>query len=585
MARLLSINVGLPRDIPWHGKTVHTGVWKTPAPGRRMARRLNIDGDGQGDLQGHGGEHRAVFVYQIDSYRYWQTQLGRTDFVHGQFGENFTVDGLPDMEVCIGDRYRIGSALFEVTQPRVTCYRVGIRMNNPQMPALLVAHHRPGFYFRVIEEGEVEAGEEIVQVFADPARLTIAEADALLYLPGRDKSRLERALRIPALSAGWRSSFQSLLEHESQGGSTAGNPASGPVAAPAWTGFRPLRVVDKRRESSNVTSLALEPGDGRPLVAARPGQFIVLRLKPAPEASDLLRSYSLSGEPSEERWRISIKRESNGAARSYVETQLKVGDVIDASAPRGAFTLAQGDGPVVLLSAGIGSTPVLAMLQALVAGGSRREIWWIHGARNQAEHAFAAEVLGLLKLLPNGHSHIRYSAPGPTDRPRVDFDAAGRLDVHVLQALDAPREADFYLCGPPAFMSSLTADLASWGVSAERLHSENFGSGPALTPGVVAAPLRPPHLPDRSAGEGPMVSLARSNLALRWDSAFQSLLELAEACDVPVRWACRTGVCHNCESGLIAGAVDYFVEPLTPPASGNLLICCSRPRADVVLDL
>jgi ferredoxin-NADP reductase/MOSC domain-containing protein YiiM len=585
MARLLSINVGLPRDIPWQGKTVHTGVWKTPAPGRRMARRLNIDGDGQGDLQGHGGEHRAVFVYQIDSYRYWQTQLGRTNFVHGQFGENFTVDGLPDMEVCIGDRYRIGSALFEVTQPRVTCYRVGIRMNNPQMPALLVAHHRPGFYFRVIEEGEVEAGQEIVQVFADPARLTIAEADALLYLPGRDKSKLERALRIPALSAGWRSSFQSLIEHESQGGSTAGNPASGPVAAPAWAGFRPLRVVDKRRESSNVTSLALEPGDGRPLVAARPGQFIVLRLKPAPEAPALLRSYSLSGEPSEKRWRISIKREPNGAAGSYVETQLKVGDVIDVSAPRGVFTLAQGDGPVVLLSAGIGLTPVLAMLETLAAGGSRRDIWWVHGARDRAEHAFAAEVQELLKLLPNGHSHIRYSAPGPTDRRAVDFDAAGRLDVRVLQELGAPREADFYLCGPTAFMSALTADLANWGVAAGRLHSENFGSGPALTPGVAPAPHRSPHLPDRPAGAGPMVSFARSNLALRWDPAFQSLLELAEACDVPVRWACRTGVCHNCESGLIAGAVDYFVEPLTPPADGDLLICCSRPRADVVLDL
>jgi ferredoxin-NADP reductase/MOSC domain-containing protein YiiM/ferredoxin len=587
MARLLSINVGLPHDIPWQGKTVHTGVWKTPVQGRRMVRRLNIDGDGQGDLQGHGGEHRAVFVYQIESYRYWRTQLGRNDFVHGQFGENFTIDGLPDTEVCIGDRYRIGSALFEVTQPRVTCYRVGIRMNNPQMPALLVAHHRPGFYFRVIEEGEVEAGDEIVKVLGGPERMSVVEIDALLYLPGRDKSGLERALRIPALSAGWRSSFETLLEHERQGGSTDGNPALAPTAEPppAWAGFRPLRVIDKRSESRNVTSLVLEPGDGRPLVAAMPGQFIVLRLKPASAAPALLRSYSLSGEPSEKRWRISIKREPNGAAGSYVETQLKGGDVVDVSAPRGAFTLASGDGPVVLMSAGIGLTPVLAMLQALVAGGSRRDVWWIHGARNRAEHAFAAEARALLRSLPGGHSSILYSAPGPTDRLAVDFDAAGRVDAHVLQELGAPREADFYLCGPPAFMSSLTADLVRWGVAAERLHSENFGSGPALTPGVAASPSRAPHLPDRPAGAGPMVSFARSNLALPWDSTFQSLLELAEACDVPVRWACRTGVCHSCETGLIAGAVDYFVEPLTPPANGNLLICCSRPRADTVLDL
>ena len=587
MARLLSVNVGLPRDIQWQGKTVHTGIWKTPAPGRRMVRRLNIDGDSQGDLQGHGGEHRAVFVYQIDSYRYWQAQLHRDDFAYGQFGENFTIDGLPDREACIGDRYRIGSALFEVTQPRVTCYRVGIRMNEPRMAALLVAHHRPGFYFRVLEEGEVEAGDEIEKVLAGPERLTVAEIDALLYLPGRDKSGLERALRIPALSAGWRSSLETLLEKERTDDGTAGNPALTPAAgrAPAWAGFRPLRVADKRRESSNVTSLVLEPGDGRPLAAATPGQFIVLRLKPAPEAPALLRSYSLSGEPSEQHWRISIKREPNGAAGAYVEARLEVGDLIDASAPRGGFTLGQGDGPVILLSGGIGATPVLAMLHALAAAGSRREIWWLHGARNSGEHAFAAEVQALLKLLPASHSHICYSAPGPADRPGVDFDAAGRLGVRVLQELGAPREADFYLCGPAAFMSSLTADLAKWGVSAWRLHSENFGSGPALTPGVAAAPPRPPHLPDRPAGAGPMVSFARSNLALRWDTAFHSLLELAEACDVPVRWACRTGVCHNCETGLIAGSVDYLPDPLEPPGDGNLLICCSRPRADVVLDL
>ena len=170
MARLLSVNVGLPRDIEWQGKTVHTAVWKTPVQGRRMTRRLNVDGDGQGDLAGHGGEHRAVFVYQIESYRYWQNQLGRTDFTYGQFGENFTVEGLADTEVCIGDHYRIGGALFEVTQPRVTCYRVGIRMNEPQMAALLTSHGRPGFYFRVLEEGEVGASDEIVRVKTGPER-------------------------------------------------------------------------------------------------------------------------------------------------------------------------------------------------------------------------------------------------------------------------------------------------------------------------------------------------------------------------------------------------------------------------------
>ena len=156
---LLSVNVGMPQDLVWHGRTVHTAVWKRPVDGPRLVRRLNIDGDGQGDLAGHGGEHRAVFVYQIESYRYWQDQLGRDDFGYGQFGENFTVEGLADDQVCIGDRYRIGEAVFEVTQPRVTCYRVGIRMDDPRMPALLVSHHRPGFYLRVLTEGTVRSGE------------------------------------------------------------------------------------------------------------------------------------------------------------------------------------------------------------------------------------------------------------------------------------------------------------------------------------------------------------------------------------------------------------------------------------------
>src|SRR5215467_14186214 len=171
MGRLLSLNVGLPRDVPWNGKTVRTAIWKFPVEGRRMVRKLNIDGDAQADLAGHGGEQRAVFVYQVDSYRYWKRILGRDDFNFGQFGENFTVEALADDEVCIGDQYRVGSAIFEVTQPRVTCYRVGIRLNEPRMPALLVAHRRPGFYFRLLQEGEVGSGDEIVKIADGPERM------------------------------------------------------------------------------------------------------------------------------------------------------------------------------------------------------------------------------------------------------------------------------------------------------------------------------------------------------------------------------------------------------------------------------
>src|SRR6516225_3743834 len=429
MPRLLSVNVGLPRDIAWRGETVRTAIWKEPVQGRRMVRRLNIDGDKQADLAGHGGEYRAVFVYQMESYHYWERQLGRSDFTYGQFGENFTVDGLSDEEVCIGDRYRIGDALFEVTQPRVTCYRVGIRMNEPKMAALLVAHGRPGFYFRVLEEGEAKAGDEIIQVASSAERMSVFEINALLYTPGHPRSQLERALRIPALSAGWRGAFKALLTQQSGGRATTGNagltPASGPP--PAWRGFRPLRVSRKTRESSNVISLVLEPADRHLLTAALPGQFVAVRLRPAPNAPALIRSYSLSGEPSAERYRVSVKREVHGAAAAYIHDELQVGDMVDASAARGAFTLRPGDAPVVLLSAGIGATPVLAMLYALAGGASPRDVWWIHGARDRREHAFAEETRTLLKALARGHSHIRYSSPGAKDRIGVDFDAPGRV--------------------------------------------------------------------------------------------------------------------------------------------------------------
>jgi ferredoxin-NADP reductase/MOSC domain-containing protein YiiM len=581
---LLSVNVGMPQNVAWQGRTVYTGVWKYPVHGRRLVRRLNIDGDGQGDLAGHGGEQRAVLVYQIDSYHYWQRELGRDDFTYGQFGENFTVDGLLDHDVCIGDRYRIGRALFEVTQPRVTCYRVGIRMKEPQMPALLVAHGRPGFYFRVLDEGEVKAGDEIVRVGADPEHMSVREINSLLYMPGHPRSQLERALRIPALSEGWRASFQTLLEQQDTAIGNAGlTGTSGPP--PAWSGFRPLRVSRKIRESAHVISLVLEPVDERPLAAALPGQFIVVRIRPTPDAPALMRSYSLSDEPNTERYRVSIKREPHGVAGAYVDDKLQAGDVVDVSAARGNFTLRPGNAPVFFLSAGIGVTPVLAMLHAMAADASLREVWWLYGARDRREHPFADEMRNLLNALVHSHSRIWYSSPGLEDRAGLDFDTRGRIDLRVLQDLQVPRDADFYICGPRAFMSDLTAGLRGWGVAMSRIHTENFGSAPPKTPGVAASPHPPPHPPAGPSGTGPLVSFARSGLNIRWRSEFQSLLELAEACDVPVRWSCRTGVCHTCETGLVEGTVSYEPAPIDAPADGNVLTCCSKPDGNVVVDL
>lgn len=582
--RLVSLNVGLPQDVAWHGRTVRTAVWKHPVEGRRMVRRLTIDGDGQGDLAGHGGEQRAVLAYQLDSYRYWQDHLARDDFVPGQFGENFTVDGLPDDEVRIGDRYRIGSALFEVTQPRVTCYRVGIRMDEPRIPALLVSHHRPGFYLRVLQEGEVAAGDDIVQVASGPEGMTVAHVDALLYLPGHRRPDLARALQVPALSPGWRASFRTMLEQADRPGT--GNVGLTDVAPPpAWAGFRPLRVVAVRPESRTVLSLTLAAADGAPLPAALPGQFLTVRLPARPAGPPLLRSYSLSGPPDAPAYRISVKREPDGAGSRYLHAAVRVGDDLDVAAPRGAFTLRPGRSPVLLVSAGVGATPVLAMLHALVTAGSHRQVWWLHGARDGADHAFAAEAAALVEALPDGHRHICFSRPDPGDRAGRDYDTAGRLSPSVLAALDLPRDADAYLCGPVGFAEEISAALVARGIDASRVHTEVFGAAPAGTPGIAAGPARRPHPPAGDPGDGPAVAFSRSDLTVRWDARYASLLDLAEACDVPTRWSCRTGVCHSCRTGLLSGGIAYSPDPLEPPAEGSVLVCCARPTGPVALDL
>jgi ferredoxin-NADP reductase/MOSC domain-containing protein YiiM/ferredoxin len=580
--RLVSVNVGMPKDVTWRGRTVFTGVFKDSVPGPRRVRKLNVDGDGQGDLAGHGGETRAVFVYQMDSYRYWQRELGRSDFVYGQFGENFTVEGLCDNEVYIGDRYQIGSAVFEVTQPRVTCYRVGLRMNDARIPALLVSHRRPGFYFRVLEEGEVEAGDEIVKLESGPEQMTVAEVDGLLYLPGHPRQQLLRALRIPALSPGWQESFRALLDD----GGGSGNPGLATASPPpAWPGFRRLTVTKITPESDSVISIRLDDPGAVPLPPALPGQYLTVRVQVDGNERPSLRNYSLSGPPGTGHYRITVKHEPNGSASGYLHTRLREGDQLEIAAPRGTFILTESPSPVLLISAGIGATPVLAMLHALVAQRSERETWWLHGARSGGEQSFGAEARALVGSLLNTHVHVCFSRPGPDDVEGRDFDSIGHLSASLLAELEPPRNAEAYLCGPIPFMDELSAGLAAIGVQASRIHTEPFGPAPGLTPGIAATAARMPHPPAGQPGTGPMIEFARSDVAIPWSDDYANLLELAEACDVPVRWSCRTGVCHNCETTLIEGRLDYDPDPVEPPAAGSALICCSQPRGDVVLDL
>jgi ferredoxin-NADP reductase/MOSC domain-containing protein YiiM len=552
VAALLSVNVGMPKDVAWQGKTVHTGVWKSPVTGPRMVRTLNVDGDGQGDLNGHGGEQRAVLVYQTQSYEYWQRHFGWDDFEYGQFGENFTVDGLGDDEVCVGDRFRIGEAEFEVTQPRVTCFRVAMRLGTPTLPSLLVAHHRPGFYMRVIAEGLVQAGDEIVRTRTGPHALSVADIDALLYLPGRDPARLKAAVTIPALSPGWQQSFREFLD------ATDGPPL------PGWTGFRRLQVTQVVMESKTVASVHLA-GDTLPTPEA--GQYLTVRVPGAGDPPPV-RSYSLSSDPASGTYRISVK--NHGLVSSYLHEHLRVGATLDVAAPRGDFVLTDGDNPVLLISAGIGVTPVMAMLHQLAAQGTAREVWWIHTTRDASQHAFAEESHRLLRSLGRAHEHVFYT----TQR---------RLTPDALTDLSLPADATAYICGPQSFMTGIRDALVGIGLDAGQVHSELFGTLAPINPGVTTVTLTPPHQPPGPPATGPQVTFARSGLTVR--SAGGSLLELAEACDVPTRWSCRTGVCHTCVTPVLSGTVEYEPLPLEPPDPGQVLVCCAQPETDVVLDM
>ena len=208
---LKSVNVSMPKDVVHNAKTTTTGIFKEPVAGRVKLHRLNLEGDGQADLWGHGGAFRAVYVYSYENYRYWARELARDDFTLGQFGENFTVEGMLEDQIHVGDTFRVGSALVEVSQPRVPCYKLAIKMGIEGFQNQFLASGRMGFYFRVLEEGEVGAGDAIQLVRRDPQAMTVRQVNELLYFDKENLKGTAQALEIPALSHGWKGSFEERL--------------------------------------------------------------------------------------------------------------------------------------------------------------------------------------------------------------------------------------------------------------------------------------------------------------------------------------------------------------------------------------
>ena len=475
---LKSVNVSMPKDVPHDGNSVTTGIFKERVEGRVMMRRLNLDGDGQADLWGHGGAFCAAYAYSHENYDYWAGELGRDDFAIGQFGENFTVEGMLDDLVCVGDVFRIGDALLEVSQPRIPCYKLALKMGIEGFQNRFLKSGRVGFYFRVLEEGELGAGDDVVLVKRDPRGMTVRQVSDLLYFDKENLSATRQALQIPALSHGWKGSFAERLAKA--GTSTVGR-----------KGLRPFVVERKEPESETISSFYLVPEDGAPLAAFLPGQFLTLELDIPGQPTPVIRTYSLSAGPRPEHYRLSIKREPApvdqpavpaGLSSNFFHDRVELGATLRVGAPRGKFHLdPDSERAVVLLSGGVGLTPMISMLDAIVHGTAPRPVWFVHGTRNGREHAMGAHVRRLAEENDNVHVHIRYSQPDPDDLEGRDYDSRGRVDVALLKQMLPFDDYDFFICGPTPFMRSLYCDLLSMGISESRIHYEFFGSGSMLT--------------------------------------------------------------------------------------------------------
>ncbi len=580
--RLKSVNVSKPKEIPHGAKTVTTGIFKQPVEGRIMLRTLNLEGDGQADLWGHGGSFRAVYAYSFENYAYWMQALGRNDFTIGQFGENFTVEGMLDDNICVGDVFRIGGALVEVSQPRIPCFKLAIKMGIEGFQSRFLESGRVGFYFRVLEEGEVGAGDVIELVERNPKSMTVADVNNLLYFDKENLEAAKKALRIPALSHGWKGSFADRLVKAER-------------SAQVREGIQSFVVERKEPESATITSFYLVPEDGAPLAKFLPGQFLTFELDIPGQTRPVIRTYSISDSPNPAYYRVSIKRESSpadqpdlpsGLSSNYFHDQVGIGSKLRVGAPRGKFHLdPDGERAVVLLSGGVGITPMISMMNATVEAGCRRPVWFIHGARNGREHAMGARVRRVAEENESVHVHIRYSQPEPNDTEGRNYDTPGRIDVALLKQVLPFDDYDFFLCGPTPFMRSLYCGLLSLGVAEARIHYEFFGPGSILQD--EAEPVGPAEVPTAEAEllGGIRVTFARSGVTAGWDPACKSILELAERHGLNPAYSCRSGICHTCLCELTEGELEYLEEPLDKPARGCALICCSIPKTNLVIEV
>lgn len=574
MPRVIAVSRSAPRVIDIHGRATLTSIVRSPHLGPlRFAA-----GGPEGNRTAVHTED--VLATNLESYDYWTRQLGiaREQWAGCYWGENLMLSGLDEHTLRIGDRLQVGSsAVFEVTSPRIPCFKLAWRLGQPDSFLHdLVESGRTGFYLRVVVAGEVTAGDEVVVHSPPTAGVAVAELSQLLHHEEAAPEQLAAALAAPALGGQAATMIRNRITQQTE---------AVRCRRGRWTGWRRFTVTEITRESPETCSFHLQPVDKGQLAEFRAGQFLTVRV-PAAAGQAVTRTWSLSDyEEGGSVYRLTVRRSPGGRGSVLLHDAVRVGDVLDVRSPAGAFVLDRSTVfRVVLISAGIGVTPVLAMLKAHARRPEPSPLLWIHSTQHGGSHVLRGEAEALLRTHPHFRAHINYTAPGSGDLLGAHYHQQGRLTPERLiqllgqsyvmrpfgREIELPAQAGlFYICGPAAFETWVRSALLDFGVDAAAIQSERFGR----------------HSDTQVAVDRCDVTFKRSGRTVTWRSERDvSLLELAEESGVEAASSCRSGSCHTCETALIAGSVAYAPDPVSPPHPGRVLICCARP-ASRALDL
>jgi MOSC domain-containing protein YiiM/ferredoxin-NADP reductase len=568
---LLAVFAG--RIAPLGAKGVPSAFVKYRVQGPVEAKKLGLVGDAQADLVNHGGVDKAIYAYPASNYALWRKEYPEHSgtWAFGSLGENLAVSELDENKVCIGDVYRIGTALLQVTQPRKPCFKLALRYDGDQrIAARMVNESRTGWYFRVLQEGAFSEGQSIDLLESPNPRWSVSKANRAAYDRDLHLDELRDVAALPDLSEAWRNQIVA----------AANSQANAKKSAPLFARYA---LSEARMESATIRSLVFKPSATDEVIAHEPGQHVQVRI-PLMSGRLALRRYTISSSPNGKSLQISVKKEEGGLVSPLLH-EMRIGDQIEISRPQGRFILERDGRPTAFVSAGVGITPMITMLNAAVAQDGHfpfvPEILFFHAARTGADHAFGAQVRALLSKHPDATSRTFYSRPSGSDLASDAFDTAGRITAEDVAAL-VTADYNIYMCGPDAFMKAISEGLARLGFPKGQLMTETFDFEGAR----AKAMYHSKQLEPASSLQSAEIIFARSNSRLSWKRDGGTLLDVMEASGMPWPSDCRIGICGTCSSKILTGGVSHGGAQGVLSEPDEALLCCAFPTTPtLVLDI